>query len=307
VKVQVVSSAPESEREDLPQLGANFKIVTLKELGARLPLGMADIASGDLFRALSMRRWTLKTEKQLGKLRDEHRREGHGRFVSMVVASLYEKLGNLVLGDLSEGGTGSKASRSHWHGALGAISQMWFGDVLYAWIWLRRQIIGPHLDMQLQCTHCRSLVAMQADLDTLDVRTVDKLADAYWKYTLQVPFEVRGKLVEQLEVGPARWHVMEAESKNADVDLGALKSSIIFSSIRSVVGQEEIALVESEIENMDKVDVETLTSAIDATAVGPDMKIEAYCSKCRTDFEQALQWSYDRFFGVSGRSAPRTR
>lgn len=290
---------------DLPDIGGEMppkhKIITLKELGGRLPIGMPDVSSGGLKKDMAERRWTLKTEKKLGKMRDENRREQHARFVSMVIATLYQQLGILSFEETYD--QGSKAAKQSWNHAIASISQMWFGDVLYAWLYLRRQMLGPTVDLSLTCPRCMASAPLRADLDTLEVRIVDKLEDAYWEYELRDPFMIRGKKAERLKLGPARWHVVEQAAIGGSLDVGNTKAALITSSIQHVIGMEDIALTEAELDEMAKIDVETITALIDDQNIGPIMAVESDCLKCKNPFRVSLDWGYDSFFGVSGRSA----
>lgn len=282
----------------------NIKVVTLKENGPRLPLGMQDPATGELIKHIATRRWTLRTEKALGKMRDENKRENPVRFISMVIAGLCEQLGTLSIADPQKIGT-SKTARNDWNLTLASISQMWYGDVLYAWIWLRRSCLGAEVDMDLTCPRCRSSVSIQGDLDTLEIHVAESIEDTFWEYELASPFQVRGHNIEKLVIGPYKWSIVERAANTGELDTGDFKSAMIWASIRQVVGLDDIALTETEIEDMDKVDVEALVAEIDKHNIGPDMSVVVDCGKCKNEFRSSLNWSYDSFFGVSGRSAAK--
>lgn len=272
-------------------------VSTLHTQGPQLPIGTLDGITGELHKTLVPRRWNLKLEKQLGKLRDENKDAG-ARFAAMVIATLYERVGGLAF---DEAGPKDKHA---WNKALMSISQMWFPDVLYAFVWLRRQVAGSEIDVNLACPFCGTVVTLRADIDTMDVTSVAKIEDAYWEYKLSDPITIRGKAVERLRMQPTRFSALENTPADAQ-DAGTMKSAIIWHSIKEVIGQEGIALTENELEDMSKRDIEMITDKIDSTSPGPDMSVSHTCLKpgCKREFTRALNWSYDNFFrnfGVQG-------
>jgi hypothetical protein len=75
---------------------AQFQTKTLGELGPNLPIGI-HMPTGDLITNLQPGRWTLKTEKQIAKLREKYKNVSFARFASMVMGSVYEHVGNMNL------------------------------------------------------------------------------------------------------------------------------------------------------------------------------------------------------------------
>ena len=270
--------------------------IPLSELGPTLPLGTRDANTGGLDKSMAHRNWTLKTEKALGKLRDKKREANQARFASMVISKLYEQLGAVKLT-----GDSKKLNQDLMH-----VGQMWMGDVLYAYLYLRWEFVGSTFDMDFTCPGCLGKSTIKADLDTVEVRTVEKMEDAYWEYELKHPFQARKQEVKVLSMGPARWNGIERAS-GGGIDTGGTKSSIIWSSLRDVKNADfKSPLTENELEDMSKYDLERLTNLINEHHVGPDMSIEGTCDKpgCGRDFRMSIDWTYDNFFAVSGPSSP---
>lgn len=271
---------------------SNVKTVTMAELGPTLPIGTADTGTGGLVKEMVHRTWNLKREKELGKYRGKHKSLSVARFASMVVSTLYTKLGSLALGDDE-----AKVAQT-----LMRVGQMFMGDVMYAYVFLRYQVLGADLDLELTCPRCTSAQPMRADLGTVEVRTVDKLEDGYWTYTLRDPIDVRGQKVEGFVMGPPRWSAMEAATVSGGADTGEAKAALIHGSIDRIVGQEQIVLAPHELDELSKYDVEALAKAIDDNHLGPNMAVESTCQSCGHEMKLPIDWTYDSFFGVSGQS-----
>lgn len=280
------------------------KRVTLAELGPSLPIGTVDPATNRLVKALSHKRWSLKTEKIIGRLRESNRRNTHARLATMIIGALYEQFGHHAF--VFEEPEGKKnAAKSPWFQTLATLSSMWFGDMMYAYFYLRRECIGPSIDMDIACAVCGAKQVFVANLDTLEVKTVDELASVFWKYKLLDPMTIRGKEVVELVFGPSRWSAVEAAGSGGGFDVGAAKSSLIASSIAEVPGHGQIVVVDAELEDMSKRDLESILNGLEANGIGPDMTIESECGSCKNEFRAALDWTYDSFFKASGRSGQR--
>jgi len=263
---------------------------TLKELGPNLPLGVPQ-PDGSLATGIDVRPWRMKEEKELGSLREERRGDNVAKYVSVVLSAMCNVLGSHKLSEMQDITT-----------RLIHISQLFMCDAFYAYFWLRYKALGPHLAMEINCPSCSNKFDFTADLESLEVTTVKSLDDAMWDYKLRDPFEIRGKVVEGFKMGPARWNAIETGKGAGMLDTGAAKHGIIHGSIHSILGlSEQIALMDTELDDMSKYDLEKLTSTLEDKAVGPDMAIEDKCPKCKRTFRTTIDWSYDNFFGISSR------
>lgn len=292
------TQAKAEETQPKPKEQSTLQRTTLAKWGPRLPIGTHDPATGKLEKSIAHGTWDLGVEKRLGKLRDEAKNQSPARFPAVVVTYLYSQLGGLKLGNYDNG------AKSSFEKDLLGVTQVFMGDVLYAYVWLRREVLGKDVPMELTCPRCRYTCPFTADLDTLDVRAVDRLEDIYWEYTLKNPFPIRGKPAEAFVLGPPKWSDLEIAGSVGMLDTGGTKSALIAGAIDHVVGQENIALAEHELDKMSKWDMENLSHLIDQHHLGPDMAIESSCPRCRSGFRLSIEWMYDSFFGLSGLSAP---
>lgn len=266
-----------------------YDVTTLAELGPMLPLGVID-TDFSYHRSLATKRWNMKLEKKLGKLKDENRNANMSQHVSMILATVYDQLGPYSMGDLKP-----DAARAR-------ISQMFMGDVLYSYCWLRKSTMGNIVQMDVGCQTCGQEHKLPADLNTLEVKTAATIDAAQSVYELIDPFEIRGEKVERVLVGPAKWSAIESV-RFGSLNDGAAKDMLIRASIHGV-NDKEMALTEDDIEELGKPDIEELSNHIDRHSLGPDLAIEGVCPnpECKRSYRRSLDWSYNSFFGASSPS-----
>ena len=268
------------------------KRVTLLELGPRLPLGVVG-ADGSVSKDLVCKPWRGREEREVGKLKASGKESGD--FVTRLLAYMFTKVGPHDFENM-------KDPEKH-----AVISSMFMGDVLYMYVWLRVQCVDKSLKMNLTCPNCNFSFPFDADLETVEVRTADKLDAVKWSYKLKVPFDIRGKPATGFELSPTRWQTMEISIKAAldagDVNIGGAKMDIIQGCARRIIDREEMVLTANEYDNMMKVDIERLCSRIDEHEIGPDMSVKQKCpGRCKREFVTSLDWGYESFFEDSSPS-----
>jgi hypothetical protein len=259
-----------------------------------MPLGVLG-GDGQMHRQLAVRPWRLKEERALGHRREELQGENMGKYVSVVLSTMYTRFGHHDWSGWEDKNTVEREL---------VISQIMMPDVFYAFIWLRVQSMGKDLPMGLKCPHCHAKTAdfdWVGDLNTLEVRVPETPEGALWHYHLKTPITVRNKEVTHMVLGPPRWHHIEAIG---DITMGAAKASIIHASIKQMpeVQEDEIALDEAELDGLVKADIEALTDGIGANSYGPRMTVEPKCPKGHS-FDIPIDWRYDSFFGISSPSS----
>jgi len=187
------------------------------------------------------------------------------------------------------------------------IASGWFVDLLYAWIWLRKVSISNVVRLtDLRCVKCGLPFpsGLSINLDDMDVRVPVDEASLQWTYTLRRPFMMRGHEVKALTIGQQRWSVLDAAKAGAGDSL-AMKLAIVRSSVLGSPDAKDlnqIAVVDSDLAEMSKVDFESIASTLDATALGPQLVVDLQCpdARCMFEFQQALDWRYESFFVISG-------
>ncbi len=278
-------------RPEYPE-APNYKRITLKKLGPQLPLGVVD-ANGNLNRGVSFRPWTGKEEREVGDLMDKNREAPMAQYIAMVLSTMCKTLGHHNFEGMED--TAKRA----------VISQMYSGDVFYAFALLRREVMGSQLDLEIVCNLCRSKFNWAAGLDTLEINTAESVESSKWKYTLESPFVIRDSPVSELVLGPFRWHTIEDDRFSGSLNLGMIKMAMIHGCIVEVPNRDNMVLAEHELDGMLKVDIEELAYCINESHLGPDMSIETRCKTCKNDIIQTIDWSYGSFFGRSSQPSKR--
>lgn len=265
-----------------------IKKITLKELGNEMPMGILG-ADKKYHKNISFRPWRMKEEKELGRIRSDNQGANIGRYVSMVVATMCDKLGPH---DFSNMKLEEKVIM---------ISQMFMGDVFAVYCTLRKHNMGNILGMIITCPRCGNQFDFNGDLDTLEVTTAEHPNDMTWDYDLKHPIQIRNKEITGFHMGLPLWSVIESA---ADQGTGsaAAKDEAIRGAIRGVKGDDKIKLLTSdELDELSKFDMESLVRKIDDNVLGPVMMIEAGCEKCRAEIVKSIDWRHDSFFGDSSR------
>lgn len=120
-----------------------------------------------------------------------------------------------------------------------AVGQMFLADVLYLFLYLRREAIGREVRTDVACGACRRSFPFEADLDTLEVETAgtEDPADLVQEVTLADGIPVRGEVRKVLRVRPIRWCVMEGLGKGG-VNEGAMKLAMFRDAIVGAEGMD---------------------------------------------------------------------
>ncbi len=244
---------------------------------------------GKVTRDLACKPWRGKEEREIAKLRAQGRSNPAG-FPGRLLGFMFTQAGHHNFESLNDE---QKAV---------VISSMSQADVLYMYIYLRYLCIGKDVRLNIVCDRCGRGFPFTANLETLDVKGVEKPEDAEWTYKLSDPFKLRGEIAEALEMVPMPWATMENTIRNASrdgVENSSIKMDIMLGCIRGRPGDSEHAMRPEDLDEMSKRDIEMLSAQIEENAPGPDMQVTGRCPSCAGAFVHNLEWSYDNFFGSS--------
>jgi hypothetical protein len=284
-------AAVEGEKTD------GIKRVTLAEQGPRLPIG-SDIGVG-LSNVIETRRWNMKVERSLGERRKvmDGGGDNMARYVSAVLTAMCPKLGAYESDETDVISNEIK------------VGQMWLPDVLYAYLWVRLQALGPDLPLKIKSPYTQEEFSWTGDLNTVTVKVPENLESAFWDYELKEPFEIRGNIVTSLRMGPQVWNIVEQLNPGTATDAIA-KSAAIRGSIHEIpeIQKGPIAIIDAEIDEMGKKDIEQISHLIDVNGVGPIMVLEIEDPTVVVQpghppkkFLNQIDWRYDNFFVTSSR------
>lgn len=287
-------SPDETESADEAQEGsaAPYRLTTLGELGPLMPMG---VVSGAAFvKDFAYRKWRMAEEKLLGQYREDNPGENMGHFIAHMLGVMMTKVGPHAWG-----ATSSDAEKQL------AATQYWMGDVLYMYAYLRKASLGHVIkDAELECPHCRMKNLRALDLDDLDVRVVDDPAQLYQPVELEDGLVIFGELRKQLVIRPPRWQVMlnpELHEAANDAEKAVVLIKDCVCGAEGIPDGRPIAISDADLDELTKLDLERLTSAIEDTP-GPQMIIELEkCTKCKRPSKQMIDYRYETFFTISSR------
>lgn len=281
-------AAPKTEpaATETPATKERRKKTTLAERGPLLPIGV-NLGSG-FVRDMAHRPWKTKDERELGKLKRP--KMNMAQYVTTVLAHLYTKVGPHVFTE--------DVKMDERRIKLG---QMYMPDIFYMYIWLRMNVIGEQLKMDLTCPkpNCAKKFAFTGELGTLDVYTADDVNDLYSYYTLKDPIEVRRQTVEKVRLGPATWVTLETSA--GDINNDAIGKIIAVKG--SICGLNDdptpVQLADVEVDELSKRDLEALVNVVNQDFFGAKMAVEGNCPACEEAFAVAIDWRHDSFFSIS--------
>jgi hypothetical protein len=259
--------------------------VTMAERGPVLPVGIRT-PSGDLARDLVARPWKTKDERALGKLKKPNM--SMAGYVATLIGYMFNRIG------VHEWQPDSPMPER-----LVMINQMYMGDVFYAYMWLRREVIGNELHMNVECPSCKKGFRFEGDLGSTMVQCVHDANGLDQSYTLKDPIDVRKKRVTVFRMRPPRWGALllkDGDSLNeATAKIATIRSSIVgFND-----DPNEISLSDDELDELSKKDLEGISSLLNTDYLGPRMVVEGECPRCEAPFKQMIDWSYGGFFTSS--------
>lgn len=272
-----------------------MKEITLREQGAKLPIGIVD-DSGVLHKDFSIKRWTAKQERELGKIRQENKALTMPEHIALVLSVLCDKVGPHDFTKMD------KLAQKQL-----AISQMFSCDVFYLYCYIRCQSLGSLLSFDVVCPLCGKEYHSETDLLEMTNNVADGVSETLWEYELIEPFEFRGVEIKTLNIGPTYWHSLEKAEVEGRLDIESGKMAMIVGSIRGFkeFTVKDIVPVVEELDDMGKRDIVKLVDDMNGKYFGPDMRLFTVCEKCKNENIQPIDWSYQSFFGSSSLSTKR--
>jgi len=261
------------------------KTLLLTELGNTLPIGVGNQ------RSIAFRPWRLKEEKKLAELKKKNKNATLTKYVNFVLTTMCTEL------------AGENFSNMQDKDKERLISSLYIGDVLYAYVLLRREAIGSVVTTKLICEACSHEYNYAADLDTLEVTIPEKtIEDTFWKYTLRHPMKVRNDTINGFTLGPVKWSVLETAAVGKKNE-GEIKAKTIRGSIKNAIledgSEKDIVLTDEDLDELSKLDFEYLVKNLDDHHIGPDMSVDCLCPSCGHEYKLSINWANENFFGAS--------
>jgi hypothetical protein len=263
-----------------------MRTTTLAELGETLPTG---IVSGEqLLKEFSTRDYRFTEEKELGKIISRDTDIMMTRYINKVIAYMVLDVGGKNFREM-------KQSEK-----LFALSGMFAGDVLYMYTYLRYKSMGNELVIDIKCDNCGEKIKnFVADLSTVNVDVIDDPEDLDGiTHTLKDGVTIRGIHCMTAKIKPTPWTIIE--KKTGGMNPGRLKEETIKCSVTGFEEQDEhFPIGPTDLNEMTKRDIETLTNKITIVSAGPDMRINDECPECGAQLDTRIDWEHYRFFDGS--------
>lgn len=267
---------------------------TLAQIGKVLPIGYRD-QSGTVHREFELCEWGWDTEEELGDLAEKEGEMTMPVYVSEVVGRGLAKLGAIDF---------SRLKRSQ---RRLIVSNLYFADVLYVYVWIRIGALGHQLRLEeFKCPKCRKSIDYVGDLRSLEVKVVSGEGGKVPTERVELPrkFSYAGAERDTVTVGPLKWAFMETDDESTLTNPAKLRRATMRHGIVSVEGAPEgpVVLSTVHLKQIGSKGVNRIVGAIDEIGGGAVMQIEGRCPKCRKDFpRQTIDWSHGDFFGRSSR------
>jgi len=265
-----------------------MKEIVLENLQNVLPIGYYT-ADGTRQRHFTVKPWKMAEEKAIGKLL-EGPAPTMDKFIPECLALMVPKLGTMNLSDIPHS---EKLMIFH---------RMYYSDVMYMYIWLRREALGSDLGITVACPFCSTEGKFFGDLNTLTVKVAEDEVENQDELNVTVELrdglEIGEKVFHEVVIKPPTWMAMDSLTARTVRNEGEMKRSIFQNCVDSVPGYdiEHFVLTEDHMDNMTKFDMEKLSKEINEIMGGAQLFIEVKCDNCAREFAASVQWDYDRFF-----------
>lgn len=277
-----LDGAPKKSADQLP---------TLKEVGKRFPVGYVD-QSGTKHVDFEMVDWNWDIEEALGKINEEEPDMPMGQYISEIVGHGLLRVGSIDF---------TKLKRSE---RRLIVHNMFYSDVLYAYIWCRISALGPELKFSaIRCGSCKKDIPQYTgDLYSIEVDVVGDVPEKV--IDLEHGVEYAKSRRKRLVIGALRWAFMEMDDTSTIQNSAKFRQSVLQHGIVSIEGAPEgapIYLTTDHLRSMKVREINKLVAEIDALNGGAVMSVDGVCPHCKVTFKSLVDWRYQHFFGVSSR------
>lgn len=262
-------------------------IVTLAELGPNCPIPV-----GGKVINFDFKTWRMIEEKHIGQLKSKN------KTIGVFVREIFDYM--LTEFDGKSWDSYQKDKRKL------LLNQMPWGNMFYMYFYLRYDALGEELRMQdMKCTSCNAPISgFVADLNSLEVKIKDPQEGSEVWIDLKKPVKIKDTKITHVKLGHTPWDAME-KLKSHTRNEGSLKDSMIQASVRGFkdaeIGEVDVSSL-LVLRELGKKDIERIYTKLDEHNGGPVLGIDIECKECGHTWTNALNWSYDYFFGNSSLS-----
>lgn len=283
---------PEKKEVKEKKLKEMYRVTTLGELGAKLPIAPRGIDGAILKdRDFSFREWDMEAEEKISQLQKD----------SINVGDFTNRMLCLLLDQFC--GQDFQSKRPEAQTLL--LNQLEFPNIMYMYVFLRVEELSQYLKMDVGCPNCKKLIEnYMVDLEDLEIHVKDTEHTRVQEYTLVKPIRLEdGKIVTGMMIDVAKWDSLESASRDIIENGGKMKAMLFKSSISGVLEAkgpiDGFISTEKLIKKIKKIDIEKISNLVIKNNGGPSMVVGGKCPHCRTEFLKPLDWRYDYFFDSS--------
>lgn len=277
---------------DAPLVPVNT--TTIKEQGARLPIGMLTENGRGLKKEFTLRPYKGRIDRHIAHWRSQNEGEHVGRFVTKLISLLAKDVGGEEL-TLSEDGDSSATQElkvQGWH----------YADVMYMYLYARIISVDSWMRLPYVCKRCGEPGMVNADLWTTEVRTIDSVKQLKQWIDLKNGLKLRGgETAKRLLLRPIRFssQLMAGAGSSGAIQLGYSEFRDAVCGVDCIGGH--YTLTDAELDELDKVDLLSIDRQAGSIAAGPDMRTTVQCQtpRCGAPVVEAFDWTFDSFFDSS--------
>lgn len=272
--------------------GKLYSKTILKELGNKFPVPILD-SSGQPFakQDFTFNEWDMVMEETLSKLKGKAKTTG--LFVSQMMGTLFADF------------CGQDFTAVPEHEKTLRMNQLEFANMMYAYIYLRVEELGPDFVLDVGCPTCGKLNKdFCANLEDLDVHVKDhKKHSRTHIMELKRPITLDDKIITAIELSVGKWDSMEKADREVASNAAKMKRLLFESSITGIHDSkgpiEGYHDIQNVIKKLKKYDIEMCMRDTIENNAGPTMAISGECVHCGTEWWKELDWRYDSFFDSS--------
>jgi hypothetical protein len=270
-----------------------MQTTTVGELGPKLPIGF--LKDGVLDKEFDVRPYIARIDRHLNLWREAN----EGKHIGYLVAKFVSMITSKVQGTawvLTPDGDSSLELEYQVH-------EWWNADVMYIYFWSRIAALGEKCEVPYAClsTKCGDTGFLTTDLKSTEVVTLDNVKELENVIALTDGFTLRDKKtkVRSLRVQPIKFRAITLPGTGTE---GA--EGMGYNHLReAVVGvgelREHYALADDEIDQISKKDMLLINVKAGKVNAGLKLKTTVNCPKCDRPIVDALDWSFETFFGSS--------
>lgn len=283
----------------LPDIPEGFRIKTLEELGSRMPIGILT-DDGSLRKDFELKDLSYPLEKALGKWKVAHATDPNSTHLTKLLALLLTKLGGEPFSHHPDDEEEDAAKQMY------RVSQCYMADVIYMYIFARVQELGPEVKYPLS-HHCGFNGTAAYDLNKLEIVCCEDPAELLRPVELLHGIKMGGEKCKQAYVQPMKWYGMESqEAEESQSDFTLMKLHLISQSMLiETKAKDQVIQVqpeEGQLSTLRKVDIVRLGKGVNDLNLGARLVSEGKCKKCKEEFFQPIDYTYDNFFDESSLS-----